>query len=173
MHDGYLFTLGLCGTASASSPAPALLNAMLAALPPVKRAALLGEVLPFDSQGQLLDAMLPAILGDIRDAELLLVVTPLLPGGRLPARLEALLHRASQLLVALPPKYAVLVAVDDAEPALNAADLATGRAQLAQLCQPLQAAPPLLASGSSPELLQATREAYEQASAALGGQHLR
>lgn len=113
MHDGYLFTIGICGSASASNPAPALLDAMLAALPPVKRAALLGEVLPLAADGTLSDPLLDAVVQDIADAELLLFVTPLPPNGQLPARLEALLQRADALLPpgALAGKRAVCAGV--------------------------------------------------------------
>lgn len=108
MHDGYLFTLAICGTATATSPAPMLLNAMLAALPPVKRAAWLGEVVPLDSSGRWHDPLLDAVVADMRDAEVLLVVSPLYSSrlqpeqatAHLPARLVALLERAAPLAAA-------------------------------------------------------------------------
>lgn len=105
MHDGYLFTLGICG--SAGGPAAAALDLMLSALPPVKRAAYLGEVLVAEGAPSLDDPLLPLILADIADAEVLLIVTPL-PGGRLPPRLAALLGQT------LPPpargdRFAALV----------------------------------------------------------------
>jgi hypothetical protein len=89
MHDGYIFTIGICGSASDSGPAPACLDAMLAALPPVKRAAYLGEVLLSEGEPTLDDPLTAPLLGDIADAEVVLVATPL-PGGALPARLQTL-----------------------------------------------------------------------------------
>lgn len=104
MHDGYLFTLGICGTAAATTSAPDLLNAMLGALPPVKRAALLGEVLHLDSNNNLYDPLLDAIVSDLRDAEVVLLISPLYYRagyGRsvtaLPARLTALFERCASL----------------------------------------------------------------------------
>jgi NAD(P)H-dependent FMN reductase len=110
MHDGYIFTIGICGSASDSGLAPACLDAMLATLPPVKRAALLGEVLIFDGLPNLDDPLTSLIRADIADAELLLIVTPLIGGG-LPARLRAL---ANAVAAAPPParqRFAVVVAV--------------------------------------------------------------
>lgn len=96
MHDGYLFTLGVCGTASSASVAPALLDAMMGALPPVKRVALLGDVRVLDADGDLPpDELLDRIAGDLSDAEALLVVTPVLHGG-LPPRLRDALRRAGE-----------------------------------------------------------------------------
>jgi hypothetical protein len=92
MHDGYLYTLGICGTAAGNNPAPALLSAMLRAIPPVKRAALLGEVVLLDDPHTFADLLLDSVLGEFADAELVLIVTPT-PGGRLPARLHQLLAR--------------------------------------------------------------------------------
>lgn len=113
MHDGYIFTLGICGSASPSTPAPALLDAMLSALPPVKRAALLGEIMPLDGAGQPYDPLLDPIIQDLRDAEVILMVTPLSSSGRLPARLTALVERAAPLVATgvLRGKVAVLVGV--------------------------------------------------------------
>jgi hypothetical protein len=113
MHDGYIFTLGICGTASASSPALRLLDAMLAALPPVKRAALLGDIVLLDQGGKLDDPLLDPIVRDMVDAELLLIVTPVWPGEQLPPRLLALLERAMPLAEtgALSGKIATLVGV--------------------------------------------------------------
>lgn len=110
MHDGYLFTLGICG--GAGGPAAACLDLMLAALPPVKRAAYLGEVLVAEGAPSFADPLLPLILADIADAEVLLIVTPL-PGGRLPPRLAALLAQR------LPPpargdRFAALVGLGPA-----------------------------------------------------------
>ena len=96
MHDGYLFTLGVCGTASAASVAPALLDAMMGALPPVKRVALLGDVRALSDDGELPpDEMLDEVAGDLADAEALLVVTPILHRG-LPPRLMDALRRAGE-----------------------------------------------------------------------------
>jgi hypothetical protein len=103
MHDGYIFTLAICGTAAASSLAPALLNTMLAAIPPVKRAALLGEVVPLDQSGRLHDTLSDQVIADIRDAEVLFLVSPLYhiaqqtetPAVTLPERFRALLARAA------------------------------------------------------------------------------
>jgi hypothetical protein len=110
MHDGYIFTIGICGSASDSGLAPACLDVMLAALPPVKRAALLGEVLLFEGLPDLGDPLSDPICADIADAELLLVVTPL-SGGVAPARLRAL----ARAVVAAPPparpRFAALVAL--------------------------------------------------------------
>ncbi len=130
MHDGYIFILGIGGTASASSPATTLLDTMLAALPPVKRAALLGEVVPLDNAGHWHDPLIDPVLGDMADAEVLLVVTPL-PAGLLPARLAALLERATPLVQAgrLAGKYAALLGVSTAP---NAS--APGMARLEQFC---------------------------------------
>ncbi len=96
MHDGYLFTLGICGTTAADHPALFVLNTMLTALPPVKRAAYLGPVLPLDQRGQLYDALIEPIVCDMRDAELLLIVTPV-SAVALPARLAALLDHVVPL----------------------------------------------------------------------------
>lgn len=94
MHDGHLFTIGICG-AAAGGPAVALLNSLLTALPPVKRAALLGEVGALDAQGRLNDPLAEPLLADIADAELIIIVTPLIFGS-LPPRLEHILHRLDQ-----------------------------------------------------------------------------
>jgi hypothetical protein len=116
MHDGYIFTIGICGSASDSGLAPACLDAMLAALPPVKRAALLGEVVVFEGEPDLDDPMADPIRADIADAELLLIATPLSPGG-LPARLRALARAVAAGPPPARPRFAALVAVgrrDDA-----------------------------------------------------------
>jgi|HigsolmetaAR202D_1030399.scaffolds.fasta_scaffold00005_99 Predicted flavoprotein len=100
MHDGYLFTLGICGTASSASIAPNLLTAMMKAIRPVKRVAHLGDIRPLQSDGSLTkDSFLEEVVDDIPDAEALLIVTPLLHGG-LPPRLQALLACASERLEA-------------------------------------------------------------------------
>ncbi len=96
MHDGYLFTLGICGSTAADHPALFVLNTMLTALPPVKRAAYLGPVLPLDQHGQLHDTLLEPIVCDIHDAEVLLIVTPV-SAAALPVRLTALLNHVVPL----------------------------------------------------------------------------
>jgi hypothetical protein len=127
MHDGYLFTLGVCGSASDSGPAPACLDGMLAALPPVKRAAYLGEILLSEGAPSLDDPLTAPLLADIADAELLLIVTPL-PGGALPARLLGL----ARALEAAPPageRLAAIVTVGEgADTALRPLRLALARA---------------------------------------------
>ncbi len=87
MHDGYIFTLGIAG--SAGGPTAAGLDLMLAALPPVKRAAYLGDVFTSTGLPSLDDPLTTPILADIADAEVLLIVTPFI-AGRLPARIIAL-----------------------------------------------------------------------------------
>lgn len=119
MHDGYLFTLGICGTASGSSPAPALIGAMLRAIPPVKRAALLGEVLLLDDPTIFADPLRETVLADIRDAELLLIVSPL-RSGRLPGRLTQLLKVAAEM--PLGGKHALVVLLGTAEDRLRTAE---------------------------------------------------
>jgi hypothetical protein len=112
MHDGYIFTLGICGGASASGPAPACLDLMLAALAPVKRAAYLGEVLVSEGAPSFDDPLLGPVTADIADAEVLLLSVPL-PGGTLPARVAAL---ARALEAAPPPqrrRFVALVAFTD------------------------------------------------------------
>ncbi|MEI8167870.1 MAG: hypothetical protein WCG26_15920, partial [Chloroflexales bacterium] len=110
--DGYIFTLGICGSASASGPAQGCLDLMLAALAPVKRAAYLGEILVREGEPSLDDPLLGPVCADIADAEVLLFATPL-PGGALPARLLALAHS----LAATPPparrRFAALVVFTD------------------------------------------------------------
>lgn len=112
MHDGYIFTLGICGSASGGGPAPGCLDLMLAALPPVKRAAYLGEILVSQGSPSFADPLLEPVAADIGDAEVLLLVTTL-PGGALPARLAAL---ARSLEAAPPParrRFVALVAFTD------------------------------------------------------------
>jgi hypothetical protein len=109
MHDGYIYTLGICGSASGSGPAPACLDLMLAALAPVKRAAYLGEVLVMSgSSPSLDDPLLAPVYQDLADADLLLLVTPL-PGGALPMSLEALATTISRLPPPPARRYAVLI----------------------------------------------------------------
>lgn len=112
MHDSYIFTLGVCGGATANGPAPACLDLMLSALPPVKRAAYLGEVLLSEGTPSFDDPLLGPVLADIADAEVLLLSVPL-PGGALPPRVAAL---ARALEAAPPPprrRFAALVAFAD------------------------------------------------------------
>jgi hypothetical protein len=103
MHDGYIFTIGIAG--SAGGAAAACLDLMLAALPPVKRAAYLGAVFTHDGLPSLSDPLTAPIWADIADAEVLLIATPL-PGGRLPARLHAL---TLQHVFVPRPRFAALV----------------------------------------------------------------
>lgn len=110
MHDGYLFTLGICGSASDSGPAPACLDLMLAALPPVKRAAFLGEVLLSTELPSFDDPMIEPIRADIADVELLLIVAPLVGGG-LPARLQILARAVEQAPPPARPRFAALLAL--------------------------------------------------------------
>jgi NAD(P)H-dependent FMN reductase len=108
MHDGYIFTIGICG--SAGGLAPACIDVMLAALPPVKRAALLGEVLLSEGAPSLADPLADPVRADIADAELLLIVTPV-SGGRIPARLRALARAVEQAPPPARPRFAALAAV--------------------------------------------------------------
>lgn len=163
MHDGYLFTLGICGSASDSGPAPAILDAMLAALPPVKRAAYLGEVLISEGQPSFDDPLTAAIAADIADAELLLVVVPLL-GGALPGRI----HTLAQLKPAPPVqggRFAVLVSLGASGPeTLRSLHemLARAGAQLAgELLLPLDTDP----TSAAHEASTLARQAYSLARA--------
>ncbi len=124
MHDGYIFTLGICGVAADSHPAPALLDALMAALPPVKRAAFLGDVLPINDAGAVYDPLLEPIINDIADAETVLIVAPLRTDGP-PARLIHILEQAarSDAVIQPRPRFAVLVGIasnSDAAPELLA-----------------------------------------------------
>ncbi len=112
MHEGYIFTLGICGSTRTGYPALVLLEAMLQALPPVKRAAHLGEVLWFEQDQHLHDPLREPLLTDMRDAELLLIVTPLYR-ATLPFRVATLLDYATDLAVAgkLRGTFAVLVGI--------------------------------------------------------------
>jgi len=112
MHDGYLFTLGICGSANDGGPARRCLDAMLAALPPVKRAAYLGEVLISADAPSFDDPLLAPLLTDIADAEVLLVVTPV-PGGGLPPRLRALFEALAATPLPARRRFVALVAVGD------------------------------------------------------------
>jgi hypothetical protein len=131
MHDGYVYTLAICGSATASSPAPAVLNAMLDAIPPVKRAALLGEVVPLTRNGKLDESLIDSVIADMHDAEILFFITPIYHTNRhdvrlmLPERLQTLLQRATPLAAsgALQDRLAVLVVVDSA-PAVPPPDTA-------------------------------------------------
>lgn len=92
MHDGYLFTIGVGEVGDATAP---ILLAAMAALPPVKRVALLGDVRPYDGRVQRGD-MLDGVLDDLRDAELAVLAVPAPPWG-LSGRLTALLDRTIAL----------------------------------------------------------------------------
>jgi NAD(P)H-dependent FMN reductase len=163
MHDGYIFTIGICGSASDSGLAPACLDAMLAALPPVKRAALLGEVLLFDGPPDLDDPLTDPIRADIADAELLLIVTPVGEGG-LPARLRAL----ARAVVAAPPptrqRFAVVVAVglrdEDALLPLRRLCAAAGAKAISELWVKDD---DMLSAGRRKQLEYLARAAYEMA----------
>jgi hypothetical protein len=161
MHDGYLFTLGVCGSAS-GGPAQHCLDAMLAALPPVKRAAYLGEVLVSESAPSLRDPLVAPLLAEIADAELLLAATPL-PGGLLPPRLRAL----AEAIIAAPPagpRFAVLISFADNLVArtldpLRAAFAACGATLIGELQFPADA-PAAVWKGDATEL---ARAAYARA----------
>jgi hypothetical protein len=122
MHDGYIFTLGICGSASAASPATAVLDAMLAVLPPVKRAAYLGEVVALEALATQRDELIAACIADVTDAELLLLVTPT-HGGVPPQRFSRLLSAISHRYGTddLSEKIVVVVTIGEAEstPALT------------------------------------------------------
>jgi NAD(P)H-dependent FMN reductase len=169
MHDGYLFTLGICGTASDASIAPAVLGAALRAIPAVKRAALLGDV---RRDGERRDALVAAVAADAADAELLIIVTPPVAGG-LPLRLAAALHTVSGHGGVLPAAGALLILVaDEGEPAPMAL------AQLREWCAAIGASEVgmLALPGDMPadqqldQAAQAAKIAYEQMSAALRAQ---
>lgn len=113
MHDGYIYTLGICGSASGSGPAPPCLDLLLAALPPVKRAAYLGEVMLSGGAPSLVDPLIEPVRADIDAAELLIIVTAL-PGDRLPARLAALVHAIEQEPPSVARRFALLVVFADA-----------------------------------------------------------
>ncbi len=117
MHDGYLFTLGICGSAGDDDPATELLNDLLAALPPVKRAAFLASS-PTDQAAELV----AAVVADMRDAELMVIVTPA-NAPHLPPCLEQIL--AAARAVDVRGRYAALYAIgpyaDAASRALRAA----------------------------------------------------
>lgn len=168
MHDGYIFTLGVCGSASTSGPAPACLDLMLAALPPVKRAAYLGEVLISDGAPSLDDPLLAPVAADLADAEVLLVCTPL-PGGALPARLAALARRLEQAPPAGRRRFAAIVAFTDGstEPLwpLRHALEAAGCDLLAELYAPAEADLATLAEDAA----ELARTTYARARAANPG----
>lgn len=165
MHDGYLFTLGVCGTASGSSLAPALLGAMLRAIPPVKRAALLGEVLLLDDPTIFADPLREALLADLRDAELLLIVSPL-RSERLPARLTQLLKLAAEM--PLGGKHALVVLLGAAEDRLRAAEHSiSSLIELSgmQIIETLTASDELISPTEQAAIEAATLRAYELARA--------
>lgn len=112
MHDGYIFTLGICGSASTSGPAQGCLDLMLAALAPVKRAAYLGAILVSEAAPSFDDPLIGPVTGDIIDAEVLLVTTPL-PGGALPTRMLALARGLEQDPPPARRRFAVLVVFTD------------------------------------------------------------
>ncbi len=163
MHDGYLFTLGICGSAGAGHPALQLLDAMLAALPPVKRALYLGEVQPAGADGSWHEPLRDPLRADLADAEILLLVTPTL-AGKLPTRLYTLFN---QLPAANPtwPLEIVAIAIGPA------ADQALAR------LQGFFAAPDIHFQGlalnadevdaAMPQALALARAAYRRARAAL------
>jgi hypothetical protein len=103
VHDGYLFTLGVSGTPQGDRPATQLLLAMMAALPPVKRVAALGDD----------EALRAAVVADLRDAELLLLATPAVADG-VPHRVAQLLDALATNGTALRGKVAGLIAVGEA-----------------------------------------------------------
>ncbi|WP_129671886.1 hypothetical protein [Candidatus Chloroploca sp. Khr17] len=112
MHDGYIFTLGICGSTMASGPAPASLDLMLAALAPVKRAAYFGEVLISTDLPSLDDPLTTPVVNDIADADVLLITTPL-PGGKLPARLHSLVRLIEHAAPVQRRRFAVIIAFTD------------------------------------------------------------
>jgi hypothetical protein len=112
MHDGYIYTLGICGSAAGGGPAPVCLDLMLAALPPVKRAAYLGEVLLSADAPSLDDPLIAPVRDELADTELVLLVTPL-PGGALPASLSALAAAIEHMPPPPARRFAVLVAFAD------------------------------------------------------------
>jgi NAD(P)H-dependent FMN reductase len=163
MHDGYIFTIGICGSASDSGLAPACLDALLAALPPVKRAALLGEVMVFAGEPDLGDPMVDPIRADIADAELLLIATPVSSGG-LPARLRALARAVAASPPPARPRFAALVAVgrrdDSALAPMRALCAAAGAAIVGELWL---GADDALGDDARQQLGELAREAYGQA----------
>lgn len=124
MHDGYIFTLGIAG--AAGGPTADCLDAMLAALPPVKRAAYLGDVLMSEGLPSLSDPLILPILGDVADAEVLLIVTPFI-AGRLPPRIAAVTRT-------MPPadrrRFAALITLGEGDATSLRAWLAATNAEL-------------------------------------------
>jgi multimeric flavodoxin WrbA len=137
MHDGYIYTLALCGATTLSTAAPLIVNTMLAAIPPVKRAAWLGEVLPLTANTSPADPLLDEVLADLHDAEVMLIITPLYQRtgsddthtSALPARLMRLFDRAGPLAAAghLRGKTAALVGVETGENSAAAPESALDR----------------------------------------------
>lgn len=165
MHDGYLFTLGICGTASGSSPAPDMLGAMLRAIPPVKRAALLGEVLLLDDPAIFADPLRDVLLADLGDAELLLIVSPLRL-GRLPGRLTQLLKFAAEM--PLGGKHALVVLLGTAEDRLRTAEQVISRLiepSGIQIIETLTASDELISPTEQAAIEAATLRAYHIARA--------
>lgn len=164
MHDGYIYTLGICGSASGSGPAPACLDLMLAAVPPVKRAAYLGEVLLSSGAASLVDPLIEPVRADIDAAELLIIVTPL-PGNKLPARLTALVNAIEHEPPSVARRFALLVVFADASlvglwPLRHALESAAIEL-LNELYIPTESDPQLIAD----ELVTLARQAYGRARA--------
>jgi len=164
MHDGYIYTLGICGSASGSGPAPACLDLMLAAVPPVKRAAYLGEVMLSSGAVSLVDPLIEPVRADIDAAELLIIVTPL-PGERLPARLTALVNAIEREPPSVARRFALLVVFADASlaglwPLRHALEDAAIEL-LNEIYIPTESDPQLIAD----ELIALARQAYGRARA--------
>jgi hypothetical protein len=180
MHDGYLFTLGICGATSDASRAPGLLNEMLAAIPPVKRAALLSDVRRLDDPSNIDgDGLLDEASTDFADAELLLLVTPAVAGDVAP-RMAALLAMAAHEVLPNLPKHAVLLATDEEGDESAALALARLEAWCAQCGVTVEAQIALPLTADTEEALAmagaAALAAYEAASEtlrSLGIEHLR
>ena len=180
MHDDYLFTLGVCGTASDASRAPALLNAMLGAIPPVKRAALLGDVRRLDDPSNIGgDGLLDEVAADFADAELLIIATPAVAGD-VPPRLADLLAMAAHEVRPTLPKHALLLATDEEGDESGALALARLVAWCEQCGVSVAAQVALPLATADAEALEQARTfakaAYEAASQTLrsqGVEHLR
>lgn len=115
MHNGSLFTLGICGTTAGNSIALKLLDTLLSGIPgESKRAAFLGEVTPLDEQGAFSHPLIAPVIAAMEHAELLLMVTPI-AHQTIPAHLATLIHGAEPLVDAgsLRGTVALLVGVSD------------------------------------------------------------
>ncbi len=116
MHDGYMFTLGL---AAGGDAAVQVLNAALAAVPPVKRAIVAGAVVALKAPHDALhETLLPVVTADLRDSELVVLVSGVTLVGTAPnARRVQHDARLLGLLRQVPPppadrlRQAVLLAV--------------------------------------------------------------